>query len=477
MKIKLPVLLFIGIYGVFNLWMVYAATFSINEAKFMDLIQYWTSKIEVGDHAWSIQYFVDAQGFCDDKDVYKGFRRICNTLPNMIMRMYWLACVDSYKKGYYSEAKEYCLRTIEMDDSQVMPYISLWVMYLDEKNYWMAASYFEGAYLKAQTQTDKNTAKKYLEEAQKNISTNDDFWLTKDVKDILDNISVCESWYVYDPKLWECRLMWEDCSDWYIYNEKKTECVPDTTIQRSRNCFTQFWANSSLAANWKDCVCVDWYILDEKNTKCLINNNQIFEKDNLVTVKKAECDAPNIQLACAINSKKTPCPPVCLELYNAINWMYDNKLTIHDNPSKFWVHDKITREQASKFFVMFYTKLFNKPYLLDLYNPFKDINNSDPTLYKYILNSNSLGLLKGSNWKFMPLSHLTKAQAIAVIIRMVKWTLDEPNNSWYSNYLYQAESLNLLNNIDYDSSTLDAEDIVRWDVALILYRLYHHLKW
>ena len=76
----------------------------------------------------------------------------------------------------------------------------------------------------------------------------------------------------------------------------------------------------------------------------------------------------------------------------------------------------------------------------------------------------------------MPFNHLTKAQALAVIIRMAVWILDESQQPRYGNYLYKAESMKLLNNINYSYTTLDNEDIVRWDVALILYRLYDYLK-
>jgi hypothetical protein len=77
--------------------------------------------------------------------------------------------------------------------------------------------------------------------------------------------------------------------------------------------------------------------------------------------------------------------------------MYDNELTIYNDPIKFGIYNEITREQASKFFVNFYKTVFNKTLIANPQNPFKDINNADPTLYNYILNANALGLFKGSN--------------------------------------------------------------------------------
>ena len=50
-----------------------------------------------------------------------------------------------------------------------------------------------------------------------------------------------------------------------------------------------------------------------------------------------------------------------------------------------------------------------------------DMKKADPTLWAHIVYANNMWLFKGSNWKFMPLNKLTKAQAIAVLIRIVDW--------------------------------------------------------
>jgi hypothetical protein len=109
-------------------------------------------------------------------------------------------------------------------------------------------------------------------------------------------------------------------------------------------------------------------------------------------------------------------------------------------------------------------------------NPFNDIDNADPTLIDYIKYSYNLWLFKGTNWKFMPFNSITKAQSLAVIIRMIAWVLDENWAKWYSEYLRRAENLSLLDNITYSLETLDNENIKRWDVALILYRLFLSLN-
>ena len=342
---------------------------------------------------------------------------------------------------------------------------------------------------------------------------------------------ICEKFPEYKDKIWKsCGIIDElldkyststsdsDCKTWYIRNETETECVKDTFEQRSLNCKTWYWENTEMT-NYSDCNCKTWYIRNEDQTKCVeytveqmqksckarywenvhaswynnceCNKWYVFDKDEttclidlsqkslstkIMNTINAKCDNSDTISSCEKDPTWNKCPWVCLELYDAINWMYDNQLTIYNDPTKFWIYDEITREQASKFFVNFHKVIFNKTSMpIPIKNPFTDIYNANPTLYNYILASFSLNLFKGNNWKFMPFNHLTKAQALAVIIRMAFWLLDETNNPWYSNYLYKAESLNLLDNINYSQSSLDNEDILRWDVALMLYRLYVYL--
>ena len=266
------------------------------------------------------------------------------------------------------------------------------------------------------------------------------------------------------------------CADWYIMNEDKTQCVKATKNQRELSCTARYNWKAYYSEIEDSCVCNDWYVFVEEYWACLINLNQKSLQSRIINTKDAKCDSTDVIAACKLEPTKDSCPAVCLELYDAINWMYNNGLSIYNQPTNFGIYNEITREQASKFFVNFYTAAFNKTPVVSSNNPFNDINNADPTLYDYILKANVLGLFKGSNWKFMPFNHLTKAQAIAVIIRMATGLLDESQNPRYSNYLYKAESMKLLNNINYSYNTLDNENIVRWDVALILYRLYEYLN-
>ncbi len=165
------------------------------------------------------------------------------------------------------------------------------------------------------------------------------------------------------------------------------------------------------------------------------------------------------------------------ELKIAIQWMYDNWLTIYNQVQDFLPNNEITREQASKFFVEFAAKvLWKERWNIYNYNIFSDISNADPTLKNHIIYANNMWLFKWTNWKFNPFNKLTKAQAITVTVRMANWYMDENYNPRYLNYYYAADSYWILKWWWYEFDTLDKQNISRWDMALILYNLYLYLN-
>lgn len=178
------------------------------------------------------------------------------------------------------------------------------------------------------------------------------------------------------------------------------------------------------------------------------------------------------------------------ELIDAIQWMYDNWLTIYNTFYEFLPYNEITREQASKFFVEFAAKILwrNKGNVSN-YDIFSDISNADPTLKDHIIYANNMWLFQWNKWKFMPFNRLTKAQALAVTVRMFDWYLDESWSipydtsnwlwyAWYSQYLFKANySYNLNKWWSYsDFDKLDSEYITRWDMAIMLYDMYLYLQ-
>lgn len=157
------------------------------------------------------------------------------------------------------------------------------------------------------------------------------------------------------------------------------------------------------------------------------------------------------------------------ELENAIKWMYDNWLTNYGTISTFMWDDYITREQASKFFVMFAKTKWQQATSIKN-NVFTDVKNANPNLYPYICVAYTLWIMNWSNNKFMPFNNLTPAQSIAMLIRITDWKLNEQWANRYTEYYAHANNDWLLNGLWFSLSTLDTTNIKRKDMALLLYR-------
>ena len=207
-----------------------------------------------------------------------------------------------------------------------------------------------------------------------------------------------------------------------------------------------YWASCNEIQNstevWNECHCNEWFTWNSSKTECI----------------KIDTSARDAQLK------------------EAIEWMYANWLTQYDTPEKFWSNGYLTREQASKFFVTFYSKILGKKVTDNINSKaFSDLNDTNSDLRYFISQANEMWLFNGFKWNFMPKNKLTQAQAISVAIRMVNWSLEQVKNAWYINYYTKAKKYWLLKRWDFDIVDLDRTNITRWDTALVLYALYEHI--
>lgn len=512
---------------------------SSNKKYFKEYLDTWITKAEANNYSSAANYLEKAYSYCNKSDIKSTYAELCNLLPKMIETNYLNWCTLENQQWNYIKAKEYCLKTLDYNSNSFYAHIWLWManfllweykIALDQ--YWIAKKVASSSEEKELAERYYNIAEKRLQEPEisdevrailDSIGTSDSWdssnnnQQTKLVTNDKDNLIT----KLENMKEWETLEVSVQCDEWYIIDETQTKCVKDSLNQRKLNCTTWFWENSELSKeNNDDCVCKEWYMMNASETKCIpysaeqmkanceiwywehsvvaevtkcnceegytwsydetfcdVDLDQKSLASRMVNTLDAKCDTDSVINACKDDPTGDACPAVCLEVYDAINWMYDNELTIFKDPKQFGIYNEMTREQASKFFVNFYKTVFNKTLAVPMKNPFNDIANADPTLYNYIQYAYGLNLFKGNNWKFMPFNHLSKAQSLAVIIRMPYWVLDETVNPWYMNYLYKWEGLKLLDNIKYSQSTLDSEDILRGDVALMLYRLYIYLTY
>lgn len=152
----------------------------------------------------------------------------------------------------------------------------------------------------------------------------------------------------------------------------------------------------------------------------------------------------------------------------ALSWMYDNGLTKYDTADAFRPFDNLRRDEAAKFFVNFVTAAkLNVTENADANCAFTDLADATSDLLGDIDSACKLGLFKGSDGKFMPAATLTKAQAIAVLVRGMVWPKDESVSPWYKNYFETARDLELTK--ETDVMAID-KNVTRYEIALMLFR-------
>ena len=156
------------------------------------------------------------------------------------------------------------------------------------------------------------------------------------------------------------------------------------------------------------------------------------------------------------------------EFMESINWMYDNGMTSYNTTESFMPYQTITRAQVAKMIDKFATAT-NLTTIRNQWNcEFSDINPQSE--YKdSITRVCQYGVMAGSNDKFSPDQIVTKAEFIAMLIRLFDWAkLDESVNPRRTEYYKRAVEIWLISAQDTVSFT---DEIARYDVATYLYRL------
>lgn len=152
--------------------------------------------------------------------------------------------------------------------------------------------------------------------------------------------------------------------------------------------------------------------------------------------------------------------------------MYDKGLTDYNTKAQFKSEKNIRRDEASKFITEFAQTVLEKQWTeSSICYMFSDVPNSNK-LRDYMVQSCELWYMKGKNNKFNPGWYLSNAQAIAIVIRMSEWVLDEPKSDRSKNYYKKANELWLL---DWLSLLDRRQYISRWKFATLLYRVNQNI--
>lgn len=294
----------------------------------------------------------------------------------------------------------------------------------------------------------------------------------------LNSSKITDSWFNYNLYVfghplnnWSCY-----CNDWYTNNQWNDLCIQEVD---KNFCTKTYWENikNSKDINWNIiCACNDGFYFDEDKNICISiekkcsetvwENSKWLLKDG---VYSCGCiDGYNIgsNWKCSYNTW----------LVNAISWLYNNWLTMYWIPSTFLPNDYITREQASKFFVLFSKQILKKAVDKKIPVSLIDLNRVDKTLQSHVKEAYQLWLFKWVKGVFSPFNNLTRAQAIAVLMRSINGLEEKKWQDRYEYYYNRANTYKLLDWLDFDYTTLDLINITRWEVAILLYKLNNSLK-
>lgn len=156
------------------------------------------------------------------------------------------------------------------------------------------------------------------------------------------------------------------------------------------------------------------------------------------------------------------------EFMESINWMYDNGMTSYNTTESFMPYQTITRAQVAKMLDKF-ADATNLTTIRNQWNcEFSDVDPQSE-FKDSITKVCQYGVMAGSNDKFSPDQIVTKAEFVAMLIRLFDWAkLDESVNPWRTEYYKRAIEIGLISAQDTVSFT---DEIARYDVATYLYRL------
>ncbi len=161
------------------------------------------------------------------------------------------------------------------------------------------------------------------------------------------------------------------------------------------------------------------------------------------------------------------------EFLNAHEWMYDSAMTQYADVDQFNPDAYVTREQAAKFFVAFDRTVMWRDMETMMYCIYSDESSFDPTLAGSIQSACNRNLMRGSDGTFGAQEHLTKAQALTILIRSLQWLQEENVTPRWKNYFTAAQQLKLTKETDVYALN---RPLTRYELALLLWRVENPLE-
>lgn len=167
------------------------------------------------------------------------------------------------------------------------------------------------------------------------------------------------------------------------------------------------------------------------------------------------------------------------EFNEAIRWMYDKGITNYAQASSYLPFETVNREQMAKMLAAFARAMQLTSVRNEASCVFSDVPETS-AFYSAIQSVCSYGVMNGNQGKFQPQASVSKAEFIAMLIRLIEGrALDETQDPRWQAYYQKAIDLSLIS--AQDTVTFSAP-IVRYEVAIFFYRMktsltmYHNLN-
>jgi len=171
---------------------------------------------------------------------------------------------------------------------------------------------------------------------------------------------------------------------------------------------------------------------------------------------------------------------------DAIDYLYNSGLTRFSSRDEFMYNQWLRRDEAAAFFVRFVRDVLNGDldgdWFMDVIDDsdndtiptddeqcqFFDLDQAHTDLVDEIKESCRLGLFKGHAWKFMPTDEFSNAHAMTVLIRLIEWMQNEPEDNWAREYFSRAKRAWLVQSLSASQEENLYKPITRGDVAKMI---------
>ncbi len=162
---------------------------------------------------------------------------------------------------------------------------------------------------------------------------------------------------------------------------------------------------------------------------------------------------------------------------NLVTWAYGSWLTQYNTVEKFWFNRIISRQEAAAIFARLgsqdsFSHLRYASFPDECNVRYQDENQFDASLKNDIYSACALGMMRGSHGKFSPLSALSRAEALAVVMRAYEGERqDESGSIWYQKYLDKAREEWILNLSETEnfSALITRGELIEWLYAASIY--------